>query len=104
MPKFNVNVDHSMGRQPAIEKLQSFSEELKVQYSREVTEVTETWNEDGTLDFSIKAMGVTITGIMNPSDDQVNVDGQLPFAALPFRGMIQNQIETELRRLLQDEE
>ena len=103
MPKFTVIVDHSMGRQPAIDRLQSFSEDLKVQYSREVTEVTETWNEDGTLDFSIKAMGMKITGVMNPTENQVAVDGQLPFAALPFRGMIQNQIETELKRLLQQE-
>jgi antitoxin component of RelBE/YafQ-DinJ toxin-antitoxin module len=103
MPKFNVIVEHQMGRDPAIERLQSFSEDLKQQYSRDVSEVNETWHEDGTLVFSITAMGMTINGIMNTTHDQVAVNGNLPFAALPFRGMIQNQIESELKRLLHDQ-
>jgi hypothetical protein len=31
---------------------------------------------------------------------RVRVEGQLPFAALPFRGRIQNSIADELRRAL----
>ena len=56
--------------------------------------------DDSSLQFSLTTYGFTITGTLNVEDNLVHVDGQLPFAAVAFRGKIQQAIEQELSRAL----
>ncbi len=96
MAKFNVAVPHGAPRQTAVTKLRSFSDQIRDSAAIEVTDVQETWDEDGNLDFSFKAMGMSISGKMTVCEENVTVSGTIPFAALPFRGAIESQIAEKI--------
>ena len=100
MPKFNVSVDHETPRPDAIAKLKDFSEKVRDGSPVELSDVTESWDDEGNLEFAFKAMGMTISGSVVTSDSQVVVAGKLPFAALPFRGQIEQQIKKQVQDAL----
>ena len=100
MAKFNVVVDHQIQRQQAVESLRTFSDHIRKESPVEVSEVEENWYDSGNLNFSFKAMGFTISGSMVTCDQKVTVAGKMPFAALPFRGAIESQIEEKVKEAI----
>ena len=102
MPSFNVSIQHEMSREQAVEKLHGFSERVKDEFQSQVSDLQETWDELGNLNFSLKAMGMAIKGDVVTDDDQVNVSGNLPFAALPFRGIVEKTISDKISEALTD--
>lgn len=101
MPKFNVNVPHEIDRTEAVQKLRSFMEAARQDSAVELTDVEETWDDSGNLKFAFSAMGFRIAGQMITEGQQVSVKGDLPFAALPFRGALENQLATKIREAIQ---
>lgn len=101
MPKFNVNVPHTIDRTEAITKLRSFMDAARQDSPVELTDVEENWDDDGNLKFAFKAMGFRIAGQMVTEGEQVSVKGDLPFAALPFRGALETQLATKIREAIQ---
>lgn len=100
MPSFNAEVDHDLGKEQATEKLQGFSDALRQRYQDQVKNLEETWNDDGSLSFSFKTMGLKIGGDIEVTDDKVRLKGSLPFAAVAFKGKIEQEIRTQLERAL----
>ena len=101
MPKFNVNVPHEIDRTEAVQKLRSFMEAARQDSAVELTDVEETWDDSGNLKFAFSAMVFRIAGQMITEGQQVSVKGDLPFAALPFRGALENQLATKIREAIQ---
>jgi len=97
MAKFNVVVDHETERTQAVTRLRTFSDRIRDEAPVEVSEVEEKWDASGNLSFSFKAMGFKISGSMIACDQKVTVAGNLPFAALPFRGVIETQIAEKIK-------
>ena len=100
MPKISISVPHEHGRSAAIEKLKCFSEKMRDNMPDGVSSVEETWGDDGRLSFKVQGMGIEIAGILEPNESDVQLTGQLPFAALPFRGLIESQLKTGLEDAL----
>lgn len=101
MPKFNVNVPLEIDRTEAVSKLKTFMEAARKDSPVELTDVEENWDEDGNLNFAFSAMGFRIAGNMVTESEQVLVNGDLPFAALPFRGALETQLATKIREAIQ---
>ncbi len=97
MPKFNVVVSHSMQRETVVVKQQGFSEQVRSKFAVEVSEINEHWDDAGNLEFSFVAMGMQISGNLVTTENDVTVQGKLPFAAVPFRGAIESQIEAKIK-------
>ena len=100
MASFNVQLDHQQTRESAAEKLRDFSGVVLSDLPAGVTDVSEKWNDDGSLEFAFKAMGMQLKGTMIIGGDNVTVDGTMPFAALPFRGAIEEKILEKLQTAL----
>ena len=86
-----------MQRSDVVGRLQGFSDEVRANSPVELSEVKEDWDDAGNLEFSFKAMGMEICGNLITSDSGVEVTGKLPFAAMPFRGAIESQIESKIK-------
>ena len=99
MPGFNTEVKHQLGKEEATRRLKGFLEQVRQRYKDQVSELEGTWN-DNVLDFLLKTYGFNITGILTVEDDVVRLNGQLPFAAMAFRGKIEQSISSELEREL----
>lgn len=100
MAKFNVVVDHTIHREVVVTRLRGFSDHMRKEVPVEVTEVIEDWDREGNLTFSFKAMGFRVSGSMVTCESKVTVIGTIPFAALPFRGAIENQIADKVREAI----
>ena len=100
MPKFNVVVAHKHDREYVVEHLKKFSQVIQEQSPVELSNVTETWDDDGNLFFAFTAMGMSISGNMTVEDNQVVVAGKMPLAAAMFRGAIENQIKEKVQEIL----
>ena len=100
MPKFSVTIDHTLERHEAVLRLKGFSDQIRANLPVELSEVSEQWDDAGNLQFSFQAMGLKIAGEMVTSSIDVQVSGTLPFAAVAFRGAIENQIAEQIRRAI----
>ncbi len=99
MPSFNTEVEHQLGQEEATARLRKLLDQVRQQYSGFVTELQGDW-DDNVLTFSLKTYGFKIDGTLTVEDRLARLQGNLPFAALAFRGKIEQSITGELRREL----
>lgn len=99
MPKTDINVSHSLGKQEALNRLQGMLESVKENYGSQVSDLQENWTDDGGT-FSFKAMGFKISGELAVTDDNARIDAEFPWAAKPFQGTIETAIRERAERLL----
>ena len=96
MASFQTRYEHQQAPETASQKLRRFSEIISANLPTGVSDVSESWNSDGSLNFEFKAMGMPLAGTMTVHEDHVLVEGTMPFAALPLRGAIESQIHQQL--------
>jgi hypothetical protein len=99
MPKMSFTVPYSIDQAAAIEKLKSFVPAIKQRYGGQVSNVTEEWVGD-ILKFAFTTFGFTIKGDLDVQPNQVVLDGELPFAAMMFKGKIESEFKENLAKLL----
>ena len=99
MPKFNVQVPHSLSQQEARARLERFAEMLQQKFQGQVSDLHQSWEND-TLRFRFKTYGIPLEGGITVGDQALDVDGELPFSAMMFRGKIESSIRQELERLV----
>ena len=102
MAQFNVTVPHETTRTDAVEKLKGFSDRIRDEFAEQVSDVNESWDDNGNVQFSFSAMGLKIEGDVKTDEQAVNVSGKLPFAALPFRGLIEQTIANKINEALDE--
>ena len=100
MPNFAVVVDHESERPDVVVRLRDFSQQIQSDLPVELTELHEEWDDQGNLAFAFKAMGFKISGTVVTCEQSITVSGQLPFAAVPFRGAIENQLAQSIRQAI----
>jgi hypothetical protein len=99
MPSFHVEVTHQLGAAEAQRRLENFVADVQQRFADRVSEVSGAWNAN-VLDFSMKSFGMTFSGKIFVEDDRVRVEGQMPFAAIAFRGRIEQEIAQALTQVL----
>lgn len=99
MPAFSVSAPHSLGRQSATERLHGVMGKVQQKYPNQVSDLEESWDEN-VMSFAFTTYGFRIKGQAQVDDDQVRLDGELPFAAMMFRGRIEQSIQDELVKML----
>ncbi len=99
MPSLKVTVPHPLGQDEAIHRLKGFLEKVKQRYQNQVSDLEESWTSNA-LDFAFKTYGFHVKGrmIVDPAD--VKFEGQIPFAAMMFKGKIEQTIRDEINRVL----
>ena len=104
MASFKVQVPHQLSREDAAARLKEHSERARADMPREISELVEEWDDQGNLEFSFSAMGFAVKGAMVSCNDAVTVSGKIPFAALPFRGLIESQLVKRIETALSETE
>jgi hypothetical protein len=99
MPTLDVNIEHSLIQSVALERIKSLLSKLKNEYGNMISDLNESWSGTGG-NFSFKAMGMLVEGIITVDSKSVHLDGKIPFAALPFKSKIEKTIIDEAGKLL----
>jgi len=95
----SVSVPHQLGQAEALSRIQTMIGGLKRQYGDQISDLQEQWTGP-TGEFSLKAMGFHVSGRLHVSETAVEMDGDLPLMAAPFRGQIEQMVRQEAERLL----
>lgn len=95
MPGFKIDVPHQLGQDEATQRLKGFFEKVRQKYQSQVTDLEETWTENE-LAYSFKTYGFAIKGTGTVEPATVLFQGDLPFAAIAFKGKIEQSIREEL--------
>lgn len=100
MPSFNVEATHQLGQPEAVARLKAkFLDVLGDKYRDTVKDVQGTW-ADNVLSFSFKSLGMVFKGTLDVAPDSARLSGNLPFAAIAFKGKIEQTIKHELEQAL----
>ncbi len=99
MPGFNTEVPHELGKDAAVEKLKGFLDVVKQRYPKEISEIEGDWAEN-ILTYAFTTFGIKVDGTLTVEEEVVKMDGNLPFAAMMFKGKISNSIKVALEKAI----
>jgi len=102
MPSVKLSVPHRLGQEEASARLKRFFVRLKNRYQNQLSDLEEKWSGHD-LDFGFKTYGFHVSGRMSVEPEEVRFDGQIPLAAMMFKGKIEQTVRDELNKLLGDE-
>ena len=99
MPKINVSVPHSLTQAEAVRRIRNLLADVKTQFADKISDLHEEW--DGNMGkFNFSAMGLPVSGMLTVTPSQVELSGNLPFAAMLFKGKIESTIKDRAESLL----
>jgi hypothetical protein len=99
MPGMTISVPHQLTQDEATGRIQRLLAQVKEDYGDRVTDLTETWTGNN-AEFSFRAMGFNVSGKLAVEPGKVEMKGNLPFAAMPFKGKIESTIRERAEELL----
>jgi hypothetical protein len=98
VPKLNMEVPHALTADEAKNRLQKKAEFMQGSYGDQVKDMTQSW-DGNTLNFGFKTLGMRFDGNLAVEDNKVVLNGDLPFAAMMFKGKIESEIRQQLERI-----
>ena len=99
MPKLNMVVPHGLTQDEAVRRIKNLLDDMKTQFADKVSDLHEEW--DGNIGkFNFSAMGFPVSGTLTVKTSQVEISGNLPFAAMFFKGKIESTIRDRAETLL----
>lgn len=99
MSKLNLSINHSLSKEIALERTKKLLEETKRKHADKISNLKESW-VGNTGNFSFTAMGFDISGTLNVGDKNIELFGNIPWAATLFEGRIKSVILEEATKLL----
>ena len=99
MPSFSADIAHQLGQEQSIERLKLFLEKVQEKYKDQLSNLEGQWT-DHVLNFSFSTFGFSIKGSIEALEEEVKLVGSLPFAAVAFRGKIEQSIKEQLEKVL----
>lgn len=99
MSKLKVSVPHKMNEDEAKKRIANLVNQLKQEYQGQVSDIHESW-QGNNGHFAMKIMGITVDGDILVEPHSVHLEGNLPLAALPFKGRIESTIKSRMESLL----
>jgi len=99
MPSLSITMPHGLTPEEATSRLKNFFEKLKERHSDKISNLEESWDANR-LNYAFSTYGFHIKGDLAVEPGEVKVNGSLPFAAMMFKGKIEQSVREELEKLL----
>jgi len=99
MPKISIRISHELGKEAALARLKNFMDKIQEDFKDKISEMSGQW-DDNVLTFAFTTYGLKIKGRLVVEEQEVLFDGEIPFAAVMFKGQIEKGIREELEKTL----
>ena len=99
MPKLTVVVTHNLAQDEAIKRIKNLLNDVKKQFIDKIKDLYEEWDGHES-NFGFTVVGFSVSGILTVTDSQVELSGNLPFAAMLFKDKIESTIRDHAEALL----
>lgn len=100
MPAMSVTAPHTLGKEAAIKQMTGIMERMQKKFPNQVSGIEESWNGN-VMNFQFSTYGFRIKGQTTVEESEVHLTGELPFAAVMFKGRIEQSIQDEIVKALQ---
>ena len=91
MSKLDIRVPHKLTRDEAAGRIKGLLGQMKREYGDNIKDLHEDWSGEFCR-FSFSVMGSAIRGTLDILSDEVQIRGDLPFAASFFKSKIEDTI------------
>ena len=99
MTELSINVSHQLGEKEALRRIQRLLGSLRDEYAGQISGLYEKWR-GSICSFDFWIQGMSVSGTINVGVNQVELIGELPFAATRFSGRIEQIIRERVEELL----
>ena len=100
MPKITVSKNHSLDHLAVTALLKSKMAAALQEHANAVSNFSERWTDDNTMEFAFKTMGFSISGLLKSLPGKVSVETTVPLAAMMVKGMIESRLSDEIGKIL----
>jgi hypothetical protein len=100
--KISICIEHELTQEEALDRIRGFLENKRAELQEKlsalkVEDISEEWN--GNMgNFSFSALGCNVAGVIVVLESRVEINGNIPIVALPFR----DKVETIIREHVED--
>ena len=99
MPRLSMTIPHALEPAEAVRRLKDESVRLKESHADTVSDLEENW-QGNELTFGFSTFGFDIRGSLSVEPAQLEINANLPMAAMLFRGTVEQQIRQRVEQLL----
>ncbi len=99
MPKLSISIPHELSSEEATQRVTRLAEKILDRYKDQAKDIEHSW-QDNTLTYSFRSMGMSFKGDMVVEESEVKVNGNLPFAAMMFKGKIETAVREQMAKTL----
>ena len=99
----SISIPHRLTQEQAKQRIVEGIARARTQFAGNVANIEQTWTGDQ-LAFKLGIMGQSIAGRLNVQPQTVHLEIDLPWMLAMMAGKIQQQIETEGKKLLAHDE
>lgn len=99
MPRFAINVPHSLGQDEAVRRIQERFDSIAQTYQGQIQGIQQQW-DGNSMKFAFQAMGVAVSGTVTVGPAEVQVHTELPLMAMMFKGAVETKLREELTKIL----
>ncbi len=99
MPKVRFSIPHKLGKEEALQRIKKGVAGAKSMHGGQIDNLQEHWTGN-TGKFSGKVMGYAISGAIIVHEQEVELEGELPWAAALFKGKIESLVKKQGQKLL----
>jgi hypothetical protein len=99
MAKLNMKFPHQLSQDEALKRTHRLLDQMKNQFADQVSNLSEKW-EQNTCKFSFSVKGFSVSGTLTAKPFEVELSGDLPWAAALFKGKIESTIRERAETLL----
>jgi len=100
MPKITVSKNHNLDHLVVTALLKSKIATALQEHTTTVSNFSERWTDDNTMEFAFKTMGFSIRGLLQSLPGRVSVETTVPLAAMMVKGMIESRLNEEIGKIL----
>ncbi|MEK7630394.1 MAG: polyhydroxyalkanoic acid system family protein [Patescibacteria group bacterium] len=99
MAKLNITITHRLNQDEALNRIKTLLDDVKHQFGDKISDLYEEWDGNAGK-FSFSAMGFSVSGTLIVKPQEIELSGNLPFAASFFKGKIELTIRERAESLL----
>ena len=99
MPRFSLNIPHSLSQSEAIQRLKNETKRFLGGDQSLVSDLNYDW-EEAAASFSFKVMGFNVDGTATVQPSDIDIRANLPLAAMMFKGTIESTLREKLAEIL----
>lgn len=99
MPAFEFSVPHTLAPAEVVTRIKGFLATLREQNSSRFLIKKEEWQENK-LNCSFSSYGFAMDAVINVLPAELKIQLSIPIAAMLFKGQIEDQLRSELTKML----